>query len=31
LDQLKFSEVEAVRRGKAAKDLLPFWERRKNA
>jgi len=31
LDQLKFSDDEAVRRGKPAKDLMPFWERRKNA
>ncbi len=31
LDQLKFADDEAVRRGKAAKDLTPFWERRKNA
>ena len=31
LDQLKFSEDEAIRRGKPAKDLMPFWERRKNA
>ncbi len=30
LDQLKSPESEAGRRGKAAKDLLPFWERRKN-
>jgi len=30
LDQLKSPETEAGRRGKAAKDLLPFWERRKN-
>jgi len=31
LDQLKFSENEALKRGKPAKDLMPFWERRKNA
>lgn len=31
LDQLKSVEEEAARRGKAAKDVLPFWERRKNA
>jgi len=30
LDQLKNPEVEAVRRGKPLKDLLPFWERRKH-
>jgi small subunit ribosomal protein S5 len=30
LDQLKSPEQEAARRGKAAKDLLPFWARRKN-
>jgi small subunit ribosomal protein S5 len=30
LDQLKSPEEEAARRGKQAKDLLPFWERRKN-
>jgi small subunit ribosomal protein S5 len=30
LDQLKSPEVEAARRGKSAKDLVPFWERRKN-
>ena len=30
LDQLKSPEQEAARRGKAAADLLPFWERRKN-
>jgi small subunit ribosomal protein S5 len=30
LDQLKSPEQEAARRGKAAKDLMPFWERRKN-
>jgi small subunit ribosomal protein S5 len=30
LDQLKSPEQEAARRGKPAKDLLPFWERRKN-
>ncbi len=31
LDQLKFPEEEAVRRGKPVKELTPFWERRKNA
>jgi small subunit ribosomal protein S5 len=31
LEQLKSPEEEAVRRGKNVKDLLPFWERRKNA
>jgi small subunit ribosomal protein S5 len=31
LDQLKFPEDEAVRRGKQSRDLIPFWERRKNA
>ncbi len=30
LSQLKSPEEEANRRGKPAKDLLPFWERRKN-
>jgi small subunit ribosomal protein S5 len=30
LDQLKSPEKEAAQRGKAVKDLLPFWERRKN-
>ena len=30
LDQLKSPETEAAQRGKAVKDLLPFWERRKN-
>jgi small subunit ribosomal protein S5 len=30
LDQLKSPEQEANRRGKPVKDLLPFWERRKN-
>jgi small subunit ribosomal protein S5 len=30
LEQLKSPEVEAARRGKAVKDLLPYWERRKN-
>src|SRR5512136_1259779 len=30
LDQLKSPEQEASRRGKAVKELLPFWERRKN-
>jgi small subunit ribosomal protein S5 len=30
LEQLKSVEQEAARRGKNVKDLLPFWERRKN-
>ncbi len=30
LGQLKSPEVEAAHRGKAVKDLLPYWERRKN-
>jgi small subunit ribosomal protein S5 len=30
LDQLKSAETEAAHRGKAAQDLMPFWERRKN-
>jgi small subunit ribosomal protein S5 len=30
LDQLKSPEQEAARRGKAVKDLMPFWARRKN-
>jgi small subunit ribosomal protein S5 len=30
LEQLKSAEVEAARRGKNVKDLIPFWERRKN-
>jgi small subunit ribosomal protein S5 len=30
LEQLKNPQEEAARRGKAVKDLLPFWERRKN-
>jgi len=30
LDQLKSPEEEAIRRGKPVKDLLPYWERRKN-
>lgn len=29
LEQLKFPEEEAARRGKLVKDVLPFWERRK--
>jgi small subunit ribosomal protein S5 len=29
--QLKSPQEEAARRGKPVKDLLPFWERRKNA
>jgi small subunit ribosomal protein S5 len=31
LDQLKNPEEEARRRGKSPKELLPFWDRRKNA
>ncbi len=31
LENLKFPEEEAARRGKPVKDILPFWERRKNA
>jgi small subunit ribosomal protein S5 len=30
LEQLKSPEVESARRGKPVKDLLPYWERRKN-
>jgi small subunit ribosomal protein S5 len=30
LDQLKFPEDEAARRGKTTKEVTPFWERRKN-
>jgi small subunit ribosomal protein S5 len=30
LDQLKSPEQQAAWRGKAVKDLMPFWERRKN-
>ena len=30
LEQLKDPQQEAARRGKSAKDLTPFWERRKN-
>lgn len=30
LDMLKSPEQEAARRGKPAKDLMPYWERRKN-
>jgi small subunit ribosomal protein S5 len=30
LDQLKSPEQEAARRGKSAKDLTPFWARRKH-
>jgi small subunit ribosomal protein S5 len=29
LDQLKSPQEEAARRGKNVKDVLPFWERRK--
>jgi len=31
LEMLKSPQEEAARRGKAAKDLVPFWDRRKNA
>jgi len=31
LDQLKSPEQEAARRGKPVKELMPFWERRKDA
>lgn len=31
LDQLKSPEEEAARRGKPVKEMLPFWDRRKNA
>jgi small subunit ribosomal protein S5 len=31
LDQLKSPSEESARRGKPMKDVLPFWERRKNA
>jgi len=31
LEQLKSPEAEAARRGKPVEDLLPYWERRKNA
>jgi small subunit ribosomal protein S5 len=30
LEQLKSPQEEAARRGKSPKDVLPFWERRKN-
>jgi small subunit ribosomal protein S5 len=30
LSQLKSPEAEAARRGKPVKDLIPYWERRKN-
>jgi small subunit ribosomal protein S5 len=30
LEQLKSPQEEAARRGKSPKDLVPFWERRKN-
>ncbi len=30
LEQLKSPEEEAARRGRPVKDLMPFWERRKN-
>jgi small subunit ribosomal protein S5 len=31
LDMLKSPQDEAARRGKAVKDVTPFWDRRKNA
>ena len=31
LDQLKSPQEEAIRRGKPVAELMPFWERRKNA
>jgi len=31
LSQLKSPETEAARRGKPVKELIPYWERRKNA
>lgn len=31
LNQLKFPQEEAARRGKSPKDVTPFWDRRKNA
>ena len=31
LDMLKSAEEEAARRGKPVKEVIPFWERRKNA
>ena len=31
LEQLKSPEEEAIRRGKTVKEMMPFWERRKNA
>jgi len=31
LENLKFPEEEAARRGKPVKEVMPFWERRKNA
>ena len=30
LEQLKSPETEAARRGKPVKELMPYWERRKN-
>lgn len=30
LNQLKSAESEAAKRGKSPKDLIPYWERRKN-
>jgi small subunit ribosomal protein S5 len=31
LEHLKSPEQEAIRRGKPVKDMMPYWERRKNA
>jgi small subunit ribosomal protein S5 len=31
LDMLKSPQDEAARRGKAVKEVSPFWDRRKNA
>lgn len=31
LDQLKAPEIAAAMRGKTSKELMPFWDRRKNA
>ena len=31
ISQLKSPETEAARRGKPVKELMPYWERRKNA
>jgi hypothetical protein len=30
LESLKSPQIEAANRGKDVKDVLPFWERRKN-